>query len=80
MKVLTSAQMKAAEAGAVLSGSSYFSLMERAGLGAADAVQRLIPMEGRSCLLFCGRQNTMNTKNMPMYIRRSEIPQKKKDF
>ena len=57
MKVLTSAQMKAAEAGAVLSGSSYFSLMERAGLGAADAVQRLIPMEGRSCLLFCGRGN-----------------------
>ena len=57
MKVLTSAQMKAAEAGAVLSGSSYFFLMERAGLGAADAVQRLIPMEGRSCLLFCGRGN-----------------------
>lgn len=57
MKVLTSAQMKEAENGAVLQGDSYFALMERAGLGAAQAVEDLIPMEGRSCLLFCGRGN-----------------------
>ena len=57
MKVLTGAQMKAAENGAVLQGDSYFALMERAGLGAAAAVEKLIPMEGRSCLLFCGRGN-----------------------
>lgn len=57
MKIYTTRQMKAAEAGAVLTGTSYLQLMRRAGTAAADLVGDLIPMEGRSCLLFCGKGN-----------------------
>ena len=53
--VLTVAEMRAAEAAAVAAGTSEWSLMQRAGQGAADYVWRIAA--GRPVTVLCGPGN-----------------------
>lgn len=59
MRVLTAAQMKAAEAAAVEKGTSYRQLMENAGTRAAEAIEQLAGAGGleHRLLLLCGKGN-----------------------
>ncbi|MFV0413222.1 MAG: NAD(P)H-hydrate epimerase [Oscillospiraceae bacterium] len=59
MKILTSLQMKQAEAAAVARGTSYGQLMENAGAAAADFLRQLARQKvlAHRVLLLCGRGN-----------------------
>lgn len=59
MRVLTAAQMKAAEDAAVAAGGSYEGLMENAGAAAAVQTMELAAQKGlaKSVLLLCGKGN-----------------------
>lgn len=57
MRILTSQEMREAEALAVEAGSGFDMLMENAGSAAAVAINEKIPVEGRSCLIVCGCGN-----------------------
>ena len=59
MRILTAAQMKAAEDAAVAGGSSYAALMENAGRAATETLQTLADERGlpHSALLLCGKGN-----------------------
>lgn len=56
MRVLTRAQMRAAEDAAVQAGTSYEQLMENAGMAAAREIAERMPTPA-GALLLCGRGN-----------------------
>lgn len=57
LRILSCAQMKAAEAAAVQAGTSYEQLMENAGRGATDVLLNAAGTAPSSVLLLCGRGN-----------------------
>ncbi len=57
MKILTSSSMKIAENIAVQKGSSYSELMENAGKGAADKIEKLCDVFGKQVVVLCGKGN-----------------------
>ena len=57
MKILTSSSMKIAENIAVQKGSSFFELMEKAGKGAADNIEKLCDVFGSQITILCGKGN-----------------------
>lgn len=59
MRILTAAQMKAAEDAAVAAGSSYEALMENAGAASAQEIEALAAQKKlpRRLMLLCGKGN-----------------------
>lgn len=59
MTILTTAEMKAAEAAAVKRGTSYLQLMENAGLASAEALKCLAKEQGLppQAVFLCGKGN-----------------------
>ncbi|MGD9559193.1 MAG: NAD(P)H-hydrate epimerase [Oscillospiraceae bacterium] len=59
MRILTAAEMRAAEEAAVAAGTSFETLMENAGRAAAEEIARLAAARGleKSMLLLCGKGN-----------------------
>ncbi len=57
MRILTSSAMKIAESIAVEKGSSYSELMERAGKGASELIEKICDVSGKKITILCGKGN-----------------------